>query len=55
MTAKRDIEAIKNKADLSDSERLWEAIDKLAEHVDNAPAVAAKKIADDVWRASASS
>jgi len=42
VTAKSDIEAIKNQADLSDAERLWQAIEKLAEHIDAAPAAAAK-------------
>jgi hypothetical protein len=55
MTAKSDIEAIKNDADLSDAERIWQALDKLAEHVDNAPAATMKRIKDEAWRASASS
>jgi hypothetical protein len=47
VTAKRDIEAIKNMQDLSDSERVWQAIDKLAEHIDNTP----KDLTDKLRRA----
>lgn len=37
MTAKSDIEAIKNQADLSDAERIWKAIEHLAEKIDATP------------------
>ena len=48
MTAKSDIEAIKKQADLSDAERIWKAIDKLAEHVDAAPAAGARSAVNDI-------
>ncbi len=36
MTAKNDIQAIKDEDNLPDAERVWKAIEKLAEHIDNA-------------------
>lgn len=44
MTAKSDIEAIKNQADLSDTERIWKAIEHLAQKVDDAPDEAGRRI-----------
>ncbi|MFJ2544386.1 hypothetical protein [Microbacterium sp. NPDC087589] len=42
MTAKQDIEVIKADAALTEAERLWKAIDLLAERVDKAPEAGAK-------------
>lgn len=50
MTAKSDIEAIKNDDSISDAERIWKALEKLAEHVDNAPAAGARQAAEDMSR-----